>query len=316
LEVDLAMGSFARLSMTNRQSMLVRLPPENELMSILLILIAGLVTQAAAFADTVSTDRFDFPGKGDKQQWEKAARIYNEGVDLFHASKTDQAIEKFNQAIATYPYDPNFYNELGLAFDDKGNLAASEAAYRNATALNSRNWKQWGNLGIVLYEQDRFKEAKDAFNQALKLNPPDRDKAAIEENIEIIDEALADKLNPPTLVELQKRIEHDPKEIRAYVWLSQAKILANQPKDAITTALKGLESDPKNSDLKINLAHGYLLNGEFEKAKTVYLENQDRRNAVLKDFKEMRQHGITSPDMDKIEAILTNNTSTTTAPSP
>jgi tetratricopeptide (TPR) repeat protein len=278
---------------------------KTKLKSILLIVIAALVTQAPTFAEAASTDTFDFPGKGDKQQWEKAARIYNEGVDLFHAGKTDQAIEKFNQAIAIYPYDPNFYDELGLTFDDKGSLVASEAAHRKAIALNSTKWGYWGNLGVVLYKQNRLQEAKDAFNQALKLNPPAKKQTDIEELTKIIEEKIADQLNPPTLAERQKRIERNPKDIRAYVGLSWAEVLAGQPKDVITTASKGLEIDPKNFALKINLAHGYLLNGEFEKAKTIYLEKQDRRNDILKDFKEMRQHGITNPNMDRIEALLT-----------
>jgi hypothetical protein len=53
--------------------------------------------------------------------------------------------------------------------------------------------------------------------------------------------------------------------------------------------------------------HAYL----FETAKTIYLENKDAKldeersfsHAVLDDFKELEEAGITHPDMEKIKAL-------------
>jgi len=62
-----------------------------------------------------------------------------------------------------------------------------------------------------------------------------------------------------------------------------------------------------------NLAHGYLFDNQFEKAKAIYLENKDAKlhdgrafsQAVLDDFKEFEEAGITHPDMEKIKPLLT-----------
>ena len=66
--------------------------------------------------------------------------------------------------------------------------------------------------------------------------------------------------------------------------------------------------------IKTNLAHGYLFDNQFEKAKAIYLENKDAKlrddeqtftEEVLDDFRQFRGAGLTHPDMEKIEALLT-----------
>ncbi|PYK13990.1 MAG: hypothetical protein DME65_00155, partial [Verrucomicrobia bacterium] len=65
-----------------------------------------------------------------------------------------------------------------------------------------------------------------------------------------------------------------------------------------------------------NLAHGYLFDNQFEKAKTIYLENKNAKlhdgrafsQAVLDDFRQFQEGGITDPNMEKIKALLTTKT--------
>ena len=74
--------------------------------------------------------------------------------------------------------------------------------------------------------------------------------------------------------------------------------------------MKALELSPDDSVLiKGNLAHAY--DNQFETAKAIYLENKDAKldeersfsHAVLDDFKELEEAGITHPDMEKIKAL-------------
>jgi hypothetical protein len=68
--------------------------------------------------------------------------------------------------------------------------------------------------------------------------------------------------------------------------------------------------------INTNLAHAYLFDNQLEKAKAIYLENKDAkvddertfRQAVLDDFKELQEAGITHPDMEKIKALLSSKT--------
>ena len=90
------------------------------------------------------------------------------------------------------------------------------------------------------------------------------------------------------------------------------------PREAIAAALKALELSPRNAAMiKVTLAHGYLFDNQFEKAKAIYLENKDAKlrdddrnfsQAALDDFKELEEAGVTHPDMEKIRALLTTET--------
>jgi tetratricopeptide (TPR) repeat protein len=94
-------------------------------------------------------------------------------------------------------------------------------------------------------------------------------------------------------------------------------LLTQRPNEAIGAASKGLEIDPTSSFLKINLAHAYLLTSQFEKAKTNLSRKQDVKlpdgrgfaQVVLKDFKDLREAGVTHPDIKRIERLLSGEAS-------
>jgi hypothetical protein len=89
-------------------------------------------------------------------------------------------------------------------------------------------------------------------------------------------------------------------------------------REAIAASLKALELSPHNAAMiKLTLAHSYLFDNQFDKAKAIYLENKNAKlrddertfsQAVLDDFKELEEAGITHPDMEKIKALLTTET--------
>jgi WD40 repeat protein len=105
--------------------------------------------------------------------------------------------------------------------------------------------------------------------------------------------------------------------LRAAISLTWSQILTHQPQLARETALQALDKlhdiipETRLIWLKLNLAHADLLLGDIEKAKDIYYFRDDPTlyfsafsDQVIKDFKVMRDNGVTSPDMDAIEAQL------------
>jgi WD40 repeat protein len=104
--------------------------------------------------------------------------------------------------------------------------------------------------------------------------------------------------------------------LNAAIALTWSQLLNHQPQLAHDTALRALDKlgdVPQNRllALKLNLAHADLLLGDVDKAKTIYFFKDDPTlyfaafsAQVLKDFADLRHHGVTSPDMDAIEAEL------------
>jgi tetratricopeptide (TPR) repeat protein len=93
---------------------------------------------------------------------------------------------------------------------------------------------------------------------------------------------------------------------------SFALLFDRQYQEAITAAEEALALDPSRVVWATNQAHGYLLSGQFEKARAIYRAHaQDKVDdqqtfaaAVLDDFAQLRKRGIDHPDMKRIEAML------------
>jgi tetratricopeptide (TPR) repeat protein len=109
-----------------------------------------------------------FPGKGKKEDWQKATVLFNEGIDLAKAKKYPEAIKKYNAAIAKYAFDPVMYANLGFALERNSDPKAGEAACRKGVALDKEFGGAWENLGNCLYDQGKLTESRDAFEGALK----------------------------------------------------------------------------------------------------------------------------------------------------
>jgi tetratricopeptide (TPR) repeat protein len=111
----------------------------------------------------------------------------------------------------------------------------------------------------------------------------------------------------------------DPKNGDYYLDLGWYQLFNRKPREAIAASLKALELSTDDAVMiKGNLAHGYLFDNQFEKAKAIYLENKDAKlredertfsQAVLDDFKKFEEAGVTHPDMEKIKALLATNAS-------
>ncbi len=103
-----------------------------------------------------------------------------------------------------------------------------------------------------------------------------------------------------------------------YLSLAWYYLFDRNPGEAIAASLKALELSPRNATMiKVTLAHAYLFDNQFDRAKAIYLENKNAklrddertfRQPVLEDFKELQDAGITHPDIEKIKALLTSET--------
>src|SRR6266511_3200917 len=128
--------------------------------------------------------------------------------------------------------------------------------------------------------------------------------------------AAEDKRSSPE--DIQNAIGLTSKGWDYYLSLAWYYLFDRNPREAIAASLKALELSPHNAAMiKVALAHGYLFDNQFDKAKAIYLENKNAklrddertfRQAVLEDFKGLQDAGITHPDIEKIKALLTSET--------
>jgi len=95
--------------------------------------------------------------------------------------------------------------------------------------------------------------------------------------------------------------------------LTWYQLLLRDYNGAIKNSMKGIDLDINQAIiLETNLAHAYLLSGDYENAKIIYLKNKDKKinnekawiDIIFEDFRTLRNEGIKSDSFNKIERLL------------
>jgi len=211
--------------------------------------------------------------------------------------------------------DPRFakaYCDRGVAKRRKGDLDGAISDYDRTVELDPKYAIAYFNRGNAKDDKGDLEGAIADYDRGIELNPKDSKayyyRAEVHAKKKEYDAAVADSL---------RAIELDPKNGEYYLSLGWYQLCNRKPRESIAASLKALELSPDDAVMiKTNVAHGYLFDNQFDKAKAIYLENKNAKlhdgrafsQAVLDDFKEFQDAGITHPDMEKIKALLTTKT--------
>jgi tetratricopeptide (TPR) repeat protein len=299
--------------------------------------VADSSSNGAAAGTTVS------PSKANPK---KAEGYYDSGLKKQHEGDLDGAIADYTRAIELNTNYTEAYNNRGNVKEAKEDHNGAIADYGRAIELDPKHTISYNNRGAEKLKKGDMDGAITDFNHAIELDPQYanayHNRAYAKDKTGDVDGATADleraiKINPKdasaydlrgdieankkqyaaAIKDEQKAIELDPKNGDYYLSLGWYELFNRKPRESITASLKALKLSPDDAVvIKTNLAHGYLFDNQFEKAKAIYLGNQDAklydgrtfRQAVLDDFKEFQAAGITHPDMEKVKALLTTKT--------
>lgn len=113
------------------------------------------------------------------------------------------------------------------------------------------------------------------------------------------------------LLDLESEIKNNS---NLYNELGYALLLSKQYLKALKYLKEGEKLDAFDLLIKGNIAHAYLLNGEYEQAKTIYLKYKSQNidsemswiQMVEADFIEFRKNKIDDPHFDEILNLLKN----------
>ncbi len=241
------------------------------------------------------------------------------------------------------------YNRLGDVAQKEGNLKAAREAYQQDMEISRRLaqtdptnaqaqrelFVSYNNLGIVAQKERNLKAAREAYQQGMEISrrlaqtdltnaEAQRDLSVSYNNLGIVAQKEGDLEAAREAyqqgMDIRRRlVQANPTDARArrdlasaYGNMAELELSWRRPKEAIAAAEAGLKADPAEGWIKVNLAHGYLFDGQYEKAKELYLANravklndeQTFADAVLDDFRQFREKGLSHPDMEKIEKLL------------
>ncbi|MBZ0115252.1 MAG: tetratricopeptide repeat protein [Thermoanaerobaculia bacterium] len=195
---------------------------------------------------------------------------------------------------------PSWSSRRGEAFARKGDFVAAESEFRKALEGDDPTARDWANLGGALTGQGRHREALEAYEEGLTIDPED---AFLRNNrsgslfrlgrVEDAEESLRSLMaEDPTYIEpwlnlgelllatgrprdavgvLVGAVDQEPGRLAALKMLGQAYVLAGQPVLALETWQQLLAYDRNDLDVRFDAALLAVRTGDHQLA-LVFLE--------------------------------------------
>ncbi|HNB23179.1 MAG TPA: tetratricopeptide repeat protein [Candidatus Melainabacteria bacterium] len=138
-----------------------------------------------------------FPKRGKYLDWIEANKLNNQGVRYARQGNYKSAVELFRRAIQRYSHDYAYYENLGAALHNSGNLERAESTTEMAAQMSPRRWGPWYNLGIILTKEHQYARALKALNKAKALHAPASKTAGINKLIVALEKKLRENDNGP-----------------------------------------------------------------------------------------------------------------------
>ena len=99
------------------------------------------------------------------------AQIINQAIQLHLNGNIPEATRIYQQLINHGCSDHRVFSNLGVILKDLGKLKEAELCQRNAIKLNPDFANAYSNLGNILRDLGKLKEAESSFRKAIQLNP-------------------------------------------------------------------------------------------------------------------------------------------------
>jgi tetratricopeptide (TPR) repeat protein len=174
-----------------------------------------------------------------KAAQDPAAVAYNEGAELANAGKNDEAIAKFQAALAAKPSFTPAWSALAKTYNKMKNYPKAIEAAKKVLEIDDEDTDMWA----VLVNAYNATGDKSAAADAQKHLPADAGSLFNDaaKAINAGNDAEAEKL-------LKQAVAADPKLARAYYELGMVYARANKGADAKTNLQKYLELEPEGKD--------------------------------------------------------------------
>ena len=104
---------------------------------------------------------------------EIATSLLQKGDDLTLRKEYFGALEAYEAAVASDPYNSIAWNKLGIAHMNTGRYQDAVIAFEKAITIDPSYQEAWNNKGDSLAKLGEYEDAITAFDQALRLNPND-----------------------------------------------------------------------------------------------------------------------------------------------
>jgi Flp pilus assembly protein TadD len=236
------------------------------------------------------------------------------GLIFFKQNKPKDSLAEYTSG-ARYR-DPSGYDleVVSLNYVLLGDYISADRWLSKSVRMDSRNWESWYYLGRTKYNENRFEEAVEAFQQALKLSPGN---VKAEDNLGLCyaglgqrheaEQAYRDAVRWQTqslqqspgpylnlgilLLEanrpqdavpyLTQAVDMSPEDAHAHEYLGRAYEHLNRLPEAQTELQKAVEANPSDGALHYILGHIYQREGLKDRARLEFEKSASLRSDAV-----------------------------------
>jgi tetratricopeptide (TPR) repeat protein len=102
-------------------------------------------------------------------------KVFDEGVQLSNAGQHDEAIAKFQEAIAIIPTCYNCYNNIAFSYTQKKDFAKAEEAYKKSIEVKPDDAAAYVGLAGIYFNTGKAADAKPLVEKAVSIDPSNAD---------------------------------------------------------------------------------------------------------------------------------------------
>jgi RNA polymerase subunit RPABC4/transcription elongation factor Spt4 len=132
-----------------------------------------------------------FPEPGDVRpsgSSKEAEALNQRGIEAYERERFNEAIDLFRQALALDPGNPTFHCNLAVACGENGLDDEAFAEYQRTLSLNPSNVTALVNLGYLYSERERYEEARDCWERAVRAAPDSSEAAEARANLQNLEQ--------------------------------------------------------------------------------------------------------------------------------
>jgi Flp pilus assembly protein TadD len=190
-----------------------------------------------------------------------------EGLELHRTGKFEQAEQVYRQIVAAEPENADAWNLLGAVCINQDRFGEAVQHLDEALRLNPHHHAAHDNRGVLLGKQGRYAEAIQSFQRALAIQP---NQAVTYLNMA---EALVRNGQPGEAIGAFRRVlALAPDSLRAHSELARALSDERRPGEALLHWQHVVRAKPHDPALRFELAAALSQLGQTDEAKAEYQE--------------------------------------------
>jgi tetratricopeptide (TPR) repeat protein len=215
--------------------------------------------------------------KGIKQNQIDAAVYFYRGKYEYDRQSYDAAIGNYKKAIALLPDKASIYNNIGIAYIEKGDIETAITCYKKAISINPKTDNVYYNLGNAYALKEEFDNAIYCLQKEISLNPNDNNA------YRSLGAAYSGKGDDETaIIYLKRAVDLNPNDNDSYRTLGNIYAIRKEFDTAIFYLKKAISISIEDAEALYILGITYGLKGD-NRLEKYYKEKAYKIDPSLKE---------------------------------